>query len=234
MTGAQMMEDGYERLSENLWRKGDECAYVADGERRNARMLTKAEAAKHGVDLTKLPPGKPSAEPRVGLEKYAVKVANLNDLTGEHYDQARGIVEKTDEALVEAEIRGEVITQFVYKFPSGGRDVIGLTYAGVREIAKRVGRIAVEDMDIQSHPESYIVVCRAKNLDNEVTMMGVAEQSKFLVRRDGKKDTDPFALQKASSKAQRNAIRALIPEVQAVVLLKRWLADAGHTRNGKT
>jgi hypothetical protein len=42
--------------------------------------------------------------------------------------------------------------------------------------------------------------------------IGVSEQAKTMKLSDGREVKDPFALQKALSKAQRNALRIFIPE----------------------
>lgn len=230
----ELVEAGHEKLGRNLWRKGDAYLYLREGKLVDARGVSAEDARIFEVEVAKIPKTSktaPTGPSPSGLERYAAKIANLNELSGEHYEKARAIVEKTDDALVEAEMRGEVLTQFVYKFPQGGREVVGLTYAGIREIAKTVGRIEMESCDIIDGAESYIVKCRAKLLDTGVAMFGVAEQAKFMDLKSGQKRRDETALQKAVSKSQRNALRALIPEVQAITLLKRWLAEAGKGKS---
>lgn len=119
-------------------------------------------------------------------------------------------MEAKDEEQILTELKGGFLEEFVYSFPQGGKQVTGLSWAGVKEVARQVGGIVIEEMKIMESEDrkSYRVLARAKDLKTKNVIFGVAEQSKIFLGRP-----DSFALPKAVSKAQRNAIRALIPEV---------------------
>ena len=44
------------------------------------------------------------------------------------------IMDNFDEEQVLAELQGHYLTEFVYSFKAGGRDVIGLSWAGIKEL----------------------------------------------------------------------------------------------------
>ncbi|MFA5365563.1 MAG: hypothetical protein WC325_10335 [Candidatus Bathyarchaeia archaeon] len=123
------------------------------------------------------------------------------------------IMDNRDENQILSELQGHYLTEFVYSFKAGGRDVIGLSWAGVKELAYRYGGIQVESCNIEDKGEFWLVTCKALDIEKRNSRFGVATQSKMMKRRDGSAEPDDFALQKATSKAQRNAIRALMPEI---------------------
>ena len=91
--------------------------------------------------------------------------------------------EVVDQSIVEL-MTGQAIQDYVYSFKQGGKVVEGLTIAGINEAANRRGGIQVKEIDY-------------KETD---------EQPKKIGDRP-----DPFAFTKAIYKAQRNAIKQLIP-----------------------
>lgn len=141
--------------------------------------------------------------------------------------EAFAIMERQDEDQIEAEIKGRFLEAFIYSFPQkGGGMVTGLSWAGVKEVARRMGHISIVDLAISVNEDgtTYRVLAKAKDLQTDVEMYGVSEQSKVQVFRNGETGTDQFALQKAVSKAQRNAIRSLIPEGLIKVMIEEYLA----------
>lgn len=46
--------------------------------------------------------------------------------------------DKADEDQIVAEIRGEIVEPYFYKFEKSGKEVTGLSYSGVRYIAKKM------------------------------------------------------------------------------------------------
>lgn len=231
ITDQDMIATGHERVADNLWRKGESHYYLRKGEITPAHGITPEDARYYGVDTRMLPKTDvPKPKEPTGLEKYAGKTATLNELRGPDYHEAREIAEALDARLMEAEIAGEVVDKFVYSFPNSGRTVQGLTWPGVRFIAKHVGKIEIETIDVIDGPDAWVIKCRARDLKSGVAMFGMVEQSKTLTRKDGKVERDHFGLEKACSRAQRNAMRALIPEQESIMLLGKWLAEA---KNGK-
>ncbi|MDI6860340.1 MAG: hypothetical protein QMC85_07580 [Methanocellales archaeon] len=138
------------------------------------------------------------------------------------------VMERKDEDQILAEIKGEILKEYVYSFPSGGRQVTGLSYAGVKEVARRLGSITLSDLKIDEREDSYTVQVKATDKIRDFQMWGVAKQPKKMKLRDGTEVEDQFALQKAVSKSQRNALRAIIPEKIAIEMLKTLLEGVGH------
>lgn len=123
-------------------------------------------------------------------------------------------LERRDEAQIMAELKGKYLDEFVYQFQSGGRTVTGLSWAGIKEIAYRMGRITVDLVRMEETDQAWIVVTKATDAERGNSRLGVSTQSKTM-----KGKPDPFSLQKAMSKSQRNAIRPLLPEE----MLKTWI-----------
>lgn len=243
VTEDEIRKQGYEKPGkENLWTKDGDWFYLREGAMRSVRGVPDAELAKFWADPEKVPPEaraieggaappmapEPSgARMKPRLDKWSgSKIATINELKGEEYQKARDTLERIDEQLIEAELAGEVVEKFVYSFTGAGRTVQGLTWPGVRFIAKRVGKIEMETMDTVESPDSWIVKVRAVDRKSGVAMFGLAQQSKNLRIRDGRTQPDPFSLEKCSSRAMRNAMRNLIPEQESIVLLNRWLKEA--------
>ena len=128
------------------------------------------------------------------------------------------IMEHKDEQKILAELQGVYLDKFVYSFKQGNQDVVGISWAGIKEIAYRIGEI---DTSIEKYEETetaYVFIVKAvhKGIGSR---LGVSNQPKNF--NNGK--PDPFALQKALSKAQRNAIRGVIPEATIEQYLKTFM-----------
>jgi hypothetical protein len=135
------------------------------------------------------------------------------------------IMDRADEQQILDELQGHYLTEFVYSFRAGGKDVIGLSWAGIKELAYRYGGIQVESCTIEDKGDFWLVTCKALDIERKNSRFGVATQSKTMKHRDGSTETDDFALQKATSKAQRNAIRALMPEIAVKQYIDKFLAE---------
>ena len=120
--------------------------------------------------------------------------------------------ENRDESQIMHELQGGMLDEFIYSFKESGRTVTGLSWAGVKECARRMGGIEVLDADIVESVKEFRVIVRAKDTKTQAVMLGVSAQAKIIETKSGRRYEDKFALQKAVSKAQRNAIRCLIPE----------------------
>ena len=139
------------------------------------------------------------------------------------------IMDRADEQQILDELQGHYLTEFVYSFRAGNKDVIGLSWAGVKELAYRYGGIQIESCTIEEKTDFWLVTCKALDIVKKNSRFGVATQSKTMKRKDGSVEIDDFALQKASSKAQRNAIRALMPEIAVKGYIDQFLKE----RSGK-
>lgn len=142
-------------------------------------------------------------------------------------NQAFDLINERDNTQVMTELQGGFLKEFVYSFPTKEGNVVGLSWAGVKEVARQMGNISVEDCTISETPETYRVLCKAKDITRNVTMYGIAEQAKMMTLKSGDKVVDLHALSKAMSRAQRNSIRSLIPEIWIKNMIEEYM------KNGK-
>ena len=110
-----------------------------------------------------------------------------------------------DQAIIEM-MTGQAIRDYVYSFKQGGKVVEGLTLAGINEAANRRGGIQVEDIRFEEREHSWIVIAKATDTLTGSSRYGAFEQTKMAGSRP-----DPYAFTKAVHKAQRNAIKQLLP-----------------------
>lgn len=141
------------------------------------------------------------------------------------------LLEAKDDTQILAEMKGEfkdeVLKQLFYSFKSGGRTVTGLSYKGVKQIALRQGHIKVKELELKETEKAWIATCKARDKAKDLEVYGAAIQPKEITLRDGGKIPDIFAMPKAVSKAQRNALRGLISEVVITEAYKRWVEGRG-------
>ena len=110
-----------------------------------------------------------------------------------------------DQAIIEM-MTGQAIKDYVYSFKQGGRTVEGLTLAGINEAANRRGGIQVDDLQYEEREHSWNVVVKATDTLTGSSRWGACEQAKMAGGRP-----DQFAFTKAVHKAQRNAVKQLLP-----------------------
>ena len=157
-----------------------------------------------------------SAEAAKGQEELAAKDALAIDIL--------------DELQIAEELRGRVIAQYFYEFESSGRTVTGIAYAGIKAIAREMGKrgeaIDIPEVTFDSGEDMkgpWIgCLAKAKNMRTNETRWGYASQALVMKLRSGGEMSDPFAKVKVLSKAQRNAIRAFIPELVIVEMYREW------------
>lgn len=164
------------------------------------------------------------------MSESEVKEEEIKPKTQEEFYE----IERRDEDQILRELQGEMLEEFVYSFPSGGRTVTGLSWAGVKEAARRMGSVKVTDLEIEDKETYWIVKCKATDEVNRLEMWGVSQQSKTMEYRNGKVVEDMFALSKAVSKAQRNAIRTLIPEKFMAKMIAAHLEGKNKSDCSKT
>ena len=116
------------------------------------------------------------------------------------------VVDQVDDQAIVELMTGQTIQDYVYSFKQGGRTVEGLTLAGINEAANRRGGIQVEELNYEELDNSWIATVRAVDTITGSSRWGAYEQPKMSSGRN-----DPFAFTKAVHKAQRNAIKQLIP-----------------------
>ena len=116
------------------------------------------------------------------------------------------VVDQVDDQAIVELMTGQTIQDYVYSFKQGGRTVEGLTLAGINEAANRRGGIQVEEVNYEERDNSWIATAKAVDTITGSSRFGAYEQPKMNGSRP-----DPFAFTKAIHKAQRNAIKQLIP-----------------------
>jgi hypothetical protein len=149
------------------------------------------------------------------------------------------LFESEDDNQILAEMQGAVLDKFVYSFPQEGKDIVGLSKAGVeqacRESANKKGEVyRIIDTPVIEEDAEYIKVIvkagRYKILLNNKgdfkgeilldTSIGAKRQWKKLRQRDGKIVDNKFAYEVAISKAQRNAKMSLLPYAFITEMIK--------------
>ncbi len=128
-----------------------------------------------------------------------------------------------DEAIVEM-MTGQAVQDYVYSFKQGGRTVEGLTLAGINEAANRRGGIQVDSVDYEEREHSWLVIAKATDTVTGSSRYGAYEQAKVIGNR-----SDPFAFTKAVHKAQRNAIKQLLPVPVLKEVLNYYLHGETHS-----
>ncbi len=116
------------------------------------------------------------------------------------------VVDQVDDQAIVELMTGQTIQDYVYSFKQGGRVVEGLTLAGINEAANRRGGIQVEEMEYEERDNSWLATVKAVDTITGSSRWGAYEQPKMNGSRP-----DPFAFTKAVHKAQRNAIKQLLP-----------------------
>lgn len=150
--------------------------------------------------------------------------------------------ELADDQLIENEILGQAMEHYVYGFTQDGKPVTGLSVAGVNEVARQLNRNPKSGCKIRIIPDS-LKIERDVNYDGHkgVEVQVVAENMvtgetgigvKFeAYKKRGYKGEyeNTFAVEKAVSKAERNAKRKLMPEKVAVEMIKKFVAQNKYT-----
>ena len=120
-------------------------------------------------------------------------------------DEISTFEEKEDQIIIN-QMQSASVEEYIYTFQQGGRKVTGLTLAGINEAANRRGNIEVEDITTKEKDDSWLVIIKARDKVTNTSRYGAYEQPKIYYNKP-----DPFAYTKAVHKAQRNAIKQLLP-----------------------
>ena len=130
-----------------------------------------------------------------------------------------------DDQSIIADMQGHAIEDYVYSFKQGGRTVQGLTLAGINEAANRRGGLEVESIQYKETEDTWQVVAKAVDTITNNSRYGACEQPKKM----GSK-ADPFAFTKAVHKAQRNALKQLIPVPVIKEVLSHYLQKGNRPK----
>jgi len=155
------------------------------------------------------------------------------------------LMEKRDEAMIQEEILGRYTHEYVYDIPfknKNGKEtcgikgckydgkiphthVQGLSYSGVKEAARLMGAIdtrLTEPEMVEIKGRSFWKVgCKAVDLKTGRSTMKWKLQSVMKDMGEGKEMENEFAYEISQSKAERNAISALLPQN----VIRAWIKD---------
>jgi len=140
--------------------------------------------------------------------------------------------ERLDEDAIRQELAGVWAKDLVYQFTDKGRTVTGLSIRGVEEAARFMVRhgynIAVDKATMtEENDKEFRAACQVTFTTQKGTKMttwGYSRQSKIY---DGGRPNE-FAYIQALSKAQRNALRTVIPEKLMAELIDRFQKGPGY------
>jgi len=151
--------------------------------------------------------------------------------------------ELEDDKLIEAEITGQAMKHYVYTFTQDGKPVSGLSVAGVNETVRLLARNPKSGSKIRIVPTSLIisrdvvyngekgveVSVYAENLISGEGAFGIKFEPYQKKSRNGSYNNS-FVIEKALSKAERNAKRKLIPEKSAIEMIKKFTTQQANVR----
>ena len=166
------------------------------------------------------PKDKPTEVPAGGSTKLALLPPEVEEAEE---------MEHRDEQMIIRELKGDLkvleraLADYFYSFELRGRTVIGLSYAGVKAIIRRMGHIEIIEIKVEEKPRSWFVLVKARDKLKDLEAYGAAIQPKQF-QGGGE---NPFALTVAVSKAQRNAWRHFIDEKVVTETYRAWLEGRG-------
>ena len=111
------------------------------------------------------------------------------------------LIERMDEEQILREMKGEFLKNFVYRFEHKGREIVNLSYAGIREAIRRRGHTKILEWRVEDDGKLYKAVVKMHDLVNNIETLGAATCEK----------DRPFAFRMAINKAERNAWGKMIP-----------------------
>lgn len=140
--------------------------------------------------------------------------------------------DKLDESQALAELKGASLQEYVYSFEDKGVKVTGLSLVGVRETVREMNKRGfsrtgiAERAPIINETDNYIEVqTYAKDELNGGGYWGIKRQDKLTRKKDGSTTPNRFCMEQALSKAQRNAMRGLIPEPFVKEMIATYLGQ---------
>src|SRR5512137_593209 len=116
----------------------------------------------------------PDSQPK-GPQTMTTQPSPVAELTTADFQQ----LDRLDEEQMLAEFRGELLEQFVYAFNSGGRQVVGISWAGIKQLANRMGNVQLELLQLLDAREGWAVVVKAVGPDS-ASRLGAAFQPKLM------------------------------------------------------
>jgi hypothetical protein len=111
------------------------------------------------------------------------------------------LMEAKDEDQILAEMKGEFLSQFVYSFRQGNRDITNLSYVGIKEAIRRRGHYQIIEQTITEVGNKIRALVKVHDVVNDIDVLGASEAE----------NDKPFAFVLAVNKAERNAFAKVIP-----------------------
>lgn len=153
----------------------------------------------------------------------------LVPVAGEIPEEAIMAIERADEqTIVERLTRIEAQPFFAYSYPirtkEGIKEIIGISVDGAKEIARQLGNIrASTDIKLEEKDDYFYVLVPVTDLVRNVTLLGVGRQSKYIIGEGmiPSDRIDETAFVKAISKAQRNGILSVAPQLAIADIISR-------------
>lgn len=151
--------------------------------------------------------------------------------------------ELADETLIQNELVGSVLPQYVYSFTDKrGNEQKGLSVFGVRESIRLINRnpksgskvrinpqFTKVERDVEQNGQKGIEVwVFAEDLITAASAWGSKFEPYKKRRADGSLYPNAFALEVALSKAERNAMRKLMPEKVVIAMINKLIKEHGQ------
>jgi hypothetical protein len=129
-----------------------------------------------------------------------------------------------------ASMQGAAIEKYIYKFRQDGREVVGLTIHGVNDASNQRGGIDIVDVKVNETPTHFQTLVRVRDTVRNVEKVGACAEAKMKSNKKGEKYADDFAFVKSVQKAQRNALKQLLPVALIEEVIKYYLGIGGTHR----
>lgn len=157
------------------------------------------------------------------------------------------LMDRMDDDLIKQELEGKMPDVLTYHFEDKGREIWGLSKAGVdeakAELAKKGEVLRVLDVQfVDGEKDGKFIVKVGRyvisNAGQEVlldTTAGFKKQDKKKKARDGREYDDPFWFESGGVKAQRNAFHSLIPKtiIQGVIEYAKQHGKVKEVKNSE-
>jgi hypothetical protein len=155
------------------------------------------------------------------------------------------VFDRHDEQMIIEEFQRRALKVMLYDFSQGGSRIVDLSYQGVNEAVRLMNQtgkceIAIDPSafggrgydeqvvteDIGNGAEDfYVVTVYAVDRRTGYGQFGTSTEPKLLRLRNGSTKWDVFARTKALNKAQRNALKVMIPEALRQTLIAQFKGD---------
>lgn len=183
---------------------------------------TKTEEQKEETKIIQpIVPNQPAMPPAIPVDDTIIQIKAQGQ-------RAFELMEAEDEKqIVNAELFEESVKALVYT-PTQGP--MTLTITGVFEAARRYKNIQFGIISSEKTQDGWLVKAWARNLADNIYNEAIVEQPFRIPMGQQGLVKDPFALQKAQSKAKRNAVRQVIPINYFYAMLKRFLEERANKK----